>query len=138
MIDRDAGQKKSIIGRINETIGKLRLTRIKRKPDFVNNAPANWELDPFQSICNIFYVSYSKFPAYYLIINIIPIRFLNFDSMKRISLYHILLHLLFWVLYTLVFYSVSTYYHINTIIPNNIFSTAAAQISLVYFTRYYF
>ena len=57
--------------------------------------------------------------------------------MKRIRLYHILLHLFFWVLYTLVFYSVSTYYHINTIIPNNIFSTAAAQISLVYFIRYY-
>lgn len=41
MIDRDAGQKKSMLGRINETIGKLRLIRIKWKPDFVNNAPVN-------------------------------------------------------------------------------------------------
>lgn len=57
--------------------------------------------------------------------------------MKRIRLYHIILHLLFWVLYTLVFYSVSTYYHFNTIIPNNIYITAAAQISLVYFIRCY-
>ena len=29
MTDRDAGQKKSMVGRINETIGKLRLVRIK-------------------------------------------------------------------------------------------------------------
>jgi hypothetical protein len=29
MTDRDAGQKKSMVGRINETIGKLRLIRIK-------------------------------------------------------------------------------------------------------------
>jgi hypothetical protein len=29
MIDMDAGQKKSMVGRINETIGKLRLIRIK-------------------------------------------------------------------------------------------------------------
>ena len=57
--------------------------------------------------------------------------------MKRIRLYHIILHLLFWVLYTVVFYAVSTYYNINTIIPFNIFITAAVQISLVYFIRYY-
>jgi len=43
MTGRDAEQKKSIIGRINETIG------------------------------NILYVSYSKFQAGYLIINIITI-----------------------------------------------------------------
>jgi len=48
-----------------------------------------------------------------------------------------MLHLLFWALYTLVFYTVSTYYNINPIIPYNIFITAAAQISLVYFIRYY-
>jgi LytS/YehU family sensor histidine kinase len=57
--------------------------------------------------------------------------------MKRINLYHIILHLLFWVLYTLVFYAVSTYYNINTAIPFNIFITAAVQISLVYVIRYY-
>ena len=48
-----------------------------------------------------------------------------------------MLHLLFWVLYTLVFYTVSTYYNINPIIPYNIFITAAVQISLVYVIRYY-
>jgi two-component system LytT family sensor kinase len=48
-----------------------------------------------------------------------------------------MLHLLFWVLYTLAFYAVSTYYNINTFIPYNIFITAAVQISLVYVIRYY-
>jgi len=48
-----------------------------------------------------------------------------------------MLHLLFWVFYTLVFYAVSTYYHINAIIPYNIFITVAVQISLVYVIRYY-
>jgi len=57
--------------------------------------------------------------------------------MKKIRLYHIILHLLFWVLYTLVFYAVSTYYNINTVIPFNIFITAAVQIGLVYVIRYY-
>jgi len=57
--------------------------------------------------------------------------------MKRIRLYPIMLHLLFWVLYTLVSYAVSTYYNINTAIPFNIFITAAVQISLVYVIRYY-
>jgi two-component system, LytTR family, sensor kinase len=57
--------------------------------------------------------------------------------MKKIRTYQIMLHFLFWILYTLVFYSVSTYYHINTVIPHNIYCTAAAQISLVYFIRYY-
>jgi len=57
--------------------------------------------------------------------------------MKRIRYNNIILHLLFWVLYIIVIYAVSTYYNINTVIPSNIFITAAVQIGLVYFTRYY-
>jgi len=41
MTDRDAGQKKSMVGRINETICKLRMSRIKWKPDFVINMPVS-------------------------------------------------------------------------------------------------
>jgi len=46
-------------------------------------------------------------------------------------------HFLFWLLYTMVFYTVNTKYNVNTIIPYYTFITAAVQISLVYFIRYY-
>jgi len=48
-----------------------------------------------------------------------------------------MLHLLFWVLYTLVLYEVSTKYNVNTSIPYSVFITTAVQIGLVYFIRYY-
>ena len=57
--------------------------------------------------------------------------------MKKIRLYQILLHFLLWLLYTLVFYAVSTKYDVHTIIPYSTFITTAAQIGLVYFIRYY-
>jgi len=57
--------------------------------------------------------------------------------MKKIRLYQIALHFLFWFLYTLVFYAVSTKYNVNTVIPYSTFITTAAQIGLVYFIRYY-
>jgi len=57
--------------------------------------------------------------------------------MKKIRLYQIMLHFLFWLLYTLVFYAVSTKYSVNTSMPYRIFITTAVQIGLVYFIRYY-
>lgn len=48
-----------------------------------------------------------------------------------------MLHFLFWLLYTLVFYAVSTKYNVNTSIPYSIFIITAVQIGLVYFIRYY-
>jgi len=57
--------------------------------------------------------------------------------MKKIRIYQIILHFLFWLLYTLVFYAVSKKYNVNTSLPYRIFITAAVQIGLVYFIRYY-
>jgi len=57
--------------------------------------------------------------------------------MKKIRLYQILLHFLFWLLYILIFFSISTKYNVNTVIPYSAFITTAAQIGLVYFVRYY-
>lgn len=57
--------------------------------------------------------------------------------MKKIRLYHIILHFLFWLLYILVFYAVNTKYNVNTFIPFSTFITTSVQISLVYFIRYY-
>jgi len=57
--------------------------------------------------------------------------------MKKIRLYQIMLHFLFWLLYTLGFYAVSTKYSVNTSMPYSIFITTAVQIGLVYFIRYY-
>ena len=57
--------------------------------------------------------------------------------MKKNRIYQIMFHLLFWLLYTLVFYAASKRYNVNTFIPWNTFITTAAQISLVYFIRFY-
>ena len=57
--------------------------------------------------------------------------------MKKIIPYQIVLQLLFWLLYILGFYTVSTKYNVNTVIPYSTFITTAAQIGLVYFIRYY-
>ena len=57
--------------------------------------------------------------------------------MKKIRLYNIILHLLFWLLYTFIFYSVSTKYNVNPSIPFGTFITTAIQIGLVYFIRYF-
>ena len=57
--------------------------------------------------------------------------------MKMSRILQITLHLLFWLLYALVFYAVNRKYNINIFIPYYTFVTTAAQISLVYFIRYY-
>jgi len=57
--------------------------------------------------------------------------------MKKIRLYHIMFHFLFWLLYILAFYAISTKYNLNSGIPYSIFITAAVQIGLVYFIRYF-
>ena len=57
--------------------------------------------------------------------------------MKKIRLYHIMLHLLFWLLYILVFYAIGTKYSLNAGIPYSTFITPAVQIGLVYFIRYF-
>jgi LytS/YehU family sensor histidine kinase len=57
--------------------------------------------------------------------------------MKKIRLYHIMFHFLFWLLYILAFYAISTKYSLNAGIPYSTFITAAVQIGLVYFIRYF-
>jgi len=57
--------------------------------------------------------------------------------MKKRRIYQILSHLLFWALYVLVFYTISTKYNVDTFVPYNIYITSAVQISLVYLIRYY-
>jgi len=57
--------------------------------------------------------------------------------MKKNRIFQIMFHCLFWLLYTLVFYAISTKYKVNSTIPENTFITTAVQISLVYFIRYY-
>jgi LytS/YehU family sensor histidine kinase len=57
--------------------------------------------------------------------------------MQKSRIYQIIFHFLFWLLYALVFYAVNRKYNINIFIPYYTFVTTAAQISLVYFIRYY-
>jgi two-component system LytT family sensor kinase len=57
--------------------------------------------------------------------------------MKKLRPYQIIFHLLFWLLYTLVFYAVNKKYNVNTFVPLNTFITTAVQIGLVYFIRFY-
>jgi two-component system LytT family sensor kinase len=53
--------------------------------------------------------------------------------MKKNRIYQIMFHSLFWLLYTMVFYTVCIKYNVNTVIPYYTFVTAAVQIGLVYF-----
>ena len=57
--------------------------------------------------------------------------------MKKTGPYEIMIHLLFWLMYALIYNAVSKKYNVNTLIPYNTFITIAVQISLVYFIRYY-
>jgi two-component system, LytTR family, sensor kinase len=57
--------------------------------------------------------------------------------MNKIRPYQIIFHLLFWILYTLIFYALNKKYNVNTLVPFNTFITTAVQIGLIYFIRYY-
>lgn len=55
--------------------------------------------------------------------------------MKKNRIYILMLHIVFWLSYTLISFAISTKYNIN--IPLNFLITTAVQIGLVYFIRYY-
>jgi two-component system LytT family sensor kinase len=57
--------------------------------------------------------------------------------MKKIRLFQIIFHFLFWLLYTLAFYAISKKYNVTAFIPYSTFITTAVQIGLVYFIRYF-
>ena len=57
--------------------------------------------------------------------------------MKRIKSYQLISHVLFWLLYILVFHAVSTKYNAGPAVPWRNLVTPAIQIGLVYFIRYY-
>ena len=57
--------------------------------------------------------------------------------MKKSSIYLIAFHFLFWLLYTLIFYTIGTKYSSYSVIRGNFLITTAVQIGLIYFIRYY-